>query len=357
MVWYQPTKKRNKFIKRKGKKPQKAKGLTQKQRTEVRKIADATIHDVAEEKYMNTQIFNEIPHGANTGAGNRIGVLAFSTSLSSNAGATLKYGFNSSGVEQDIKELKMLRPFVSSTGNSQTDNYAIEGRECMPRSAKNDWRFVRDVGKNIMSAELSDWNTPTVAQMPTQLASNLPVVCRMIRVVPTLSQANVTCDPAHDLFLDRTNNAVGIDSPTLNDNEVLLFRLNRRRYTVLQDSKFVIQNGVSVSFQRSVVHPSLDSSVTAAMIQPVISNSNKNCEKYFSTYHQLTQKKNAPVFYDSPDVSTLEAPSTGHRREFIFLHFVYQGAEAFLNDHSTASPTFPSDLIVSCIPTVKFTDV
>ena len=41
----------------------------------------------------------------------------------------------------------MLRPFVGVTGNNQTDNYAIEGRECMPKSANVSWRMSRDIGQ------------------------------------------------------------------------------------------------------------------------------------------------------------------------------------------------------------------
>ena len=69
----------------------------------------------------------------------------------------------------------------------------------------------------------------------------------------------------------------------------------------------------------------------------------------------LTSKKGGSLFYDAPDVSTLEAPSSGHKREYIFYHFVYAGAETFLSEDG-GTPTYPSDLLLTASPMVKFTD-
>lgn len=99
-----------------------------------------------------------------------------------------------------------------------------------------------------------------------------------------------------------------------------------------------------------------NNTATGAVLQPVISNTNANCEKVYTSSHQLTRVKGGSVFYDTPEVSTLEAPSSGHKREFIFHHFIYMGAESYLELENTA-PKAPLDLLVSVTPTSKFIDV
>jgi len=104
---FQPTKKKNKFIIRRGKN---AKGLTKKERMEVSKIAKATISNEAEAKYMNAQIhLGDRPVRSTLGP-SRVGVIGYSTSLSNTAdGVQLTYGYAPNNAQIPIKELKMLR--------------------------------------------------------------------------------------------------------------------------------------------------------------------------------------------------------------------------------------------------------
>ena len=321
-------------------------GLTAKEKSEVKEIAKKTIVNVAEAKYMNTQrIIADRPAPSIAGADVRVSVLAYSTSLSSDGGGiSLTYGKNDVGGDQPITELKMLRPFVGVTGNNQTDNYAVEGRECMPKSANVKWRMSRDIGGVL------DYQSLPINNIP-DLTTSLPIICRMIRVNPKQSQTNVLCNPKFDLFLDRFNNAVGLEIGSFEDTELLSYRLNRRRYNVVEDKFFRIQNGLTLTYQ-------LDNNSASGndFYMPQISNTNGNCEKIYSTNHQLTQKKGGSVFYDSPDANALEAPSSGHKREFILYHFCYAGAETYLSDSNTG-PSYPSDLLLSATPTVKFTDI
>lgn len=296
---------------------------------------------------MNTQrITADRPNPSIAGI-TRISVLAYSTSLSSDgAGISLTYGKNDVGGDQPITELKMLRPFVGVTGNNQTDNYAIEGRECMPKSANVSWRMSRDIGQVFERQE----DVPT-ENIP-DLTTSLPIICRMIRVNPKQSQTNVLCDPKFDLFLDRFNNAVGLEVGVFEDQEMLSYRVNRRRYNVVEDKFFRIQNGLTLNYQLAYKN---DENLTDYYM-PMITNTNSNCEKIYTTNHQLTAKKGGSVFYNSPDANSLEAPSSGHKREFILYHFCYAGAETYLAG-SNSSPTNPQDLLLSATPTSKFTDV
>ncbi|AXF52711.1 MAG: putative capsid protein [Cressdnaviricota sp.] len=345
---FQPTRKKNKFIIRRGKN---AKGLTKTERSQVKKIAESTISNVAEAKYMNAQIhLGDRPVRSTLGP-SRVGVLAYSTSLSNTAdGIQLTYGYAPNNAQIPIKELKMLRPFVPATGNAQTDNYALVGRECKPKHAECKWRFSREISEmlNVITASgyVTDIQTP-----PINLAQNLPIIFRMIRVNPKQSQTNILCDPKEDLFLDRFNNAIGVDSGTFDDTELLTYRTNRRRYNVLEDKFFRVQNGLTIQWQR-VAAPT-----GSTALQPIISNTNANCEKLLTTNHQLTRTKHGSVFYDSPEATQLEAPSSGHKREFVLIHAMYAGAEAFFDGEPTANPTFPDDVKITASPLCKFTDV
>jgi hypothetical protein len=301
--------------------------LTKTQKSEVKVIAKNAVKDEAEKKYMNCARITAVrPYRANT-PGN-IGVIAFSNSVSTvSDGTQLHYGIaDGTGAPEPIKELKMMRPYVGVTGDAQTDNYAIEGRECKPSSARVKWRMSRDIG-NILDSTTS--NTIN----PANLATNLPVIVRMIRVNPKVGQNNIRCDPEEDLFVTEYNNNIGINSANFDETELLMYRINKRRYNVVEDKFFRIQNALTLSYQLSWKGESYYQ-------MPQITNTNANCEKLYTTNHMLTSKKGGSLFYDAPDVSTLEAPSSGHKREYIFYHFVYAGAETFLSEDG-GTPTHP----------------
>lgn len=320
--------------------------LTKTQKSEVKAIATKAVTTIAEKKYMNCNRFVGLrPVRANTPG--KIGVLAFSNSLHlTGEGNQLHYGIaDGTGAEEPMTELKMMRPYVGQTGDAQTDNYAIEGRECKPSSARIKWRMSRDLGNAVWYPD-----STTAPLNPPTLATNLPIIVRMIRVNPRVGQNNILCDPREDLFVtDRGNNNIGINSANFDETEVLMYRINKRRYNVVEDKFFRIQNALTLSYQLS-----FDSADTKFR-QPIITNTNANCEKLYQTNHMLTSKKGGSLFYDTPDANALEAPSSGHKREYILYHFVYAGAETFLSEDG-GTPTHPSDLLLTASPMVKFTD-
>lgn len=337
----------------------KPKGLSKTERTQVKKIAAATISDVAEDKYMNCQRYIGVKPVASTIGPTRVSVLGFSSSLTNTAnGGQLYYGYDNNNVAVNMNEQKMLRPFVPATGSAQTDAYGVVGRECKPKSARCKWRFSRDISEMLDNTSASGYNTQEY-EPSLDLCQNLPIICRMIQVTPKQTQTNVLCDPRYDVFLDDKNNSTGVDTGDFDDTELLTYRINRRRYNVVGDKFFRIQNGLTFQWQRSILSHGGDgaNSQTRMVLQPLITNTNPNCEKLITTYPQLTMKKHGSVFYDEPEVSSLEAPSAGHKRTFTLLHFMYAGAEVFLDREATAEPTFPTDIKVSASPLVKFTDV
>ena len=316
------------------KKPQ---PLNKKQKREVKVIAKSAITETVEKKYMNTNpAYNVIPLLSKPSS--RVSVLAFSNTLNTvGAGLdaiTLNYGIDGPDPVADaveMRELKMLRPFTSTTGNQQLANYAIEGRKCMPVSASCKWRLSRDIGKLTSGLDTPDWYDNLGA--PNGLQHNLPIICRMVRVSPKLVQTNVICDPQTDLFVDAFNNKIGVQISAFDDLELLTYRINKRRYEVIEDKFFRIQNGLTVSYQRSLyADPPSEGSGSGAMLQPFISNTNANCEKVLNTSHRVTQTKNKPVFYDIPDGSALQTATTGAKKEYILFHWIYAGAETYLDN-------------------------
>lgn len=336
----------------------KSSGLTKTEKSQVKKIAAAQVATIAEDKYMNSQsVTGEPLHAAYLGGLSRIGVLGYSTTLSNTPdGLQLSYGYAPNNAEIPMKELKMLRPFVEQTGNAQTDNYVIDGRECRPRSAICKWRFSRDISEmlaNVAAVGNSTYNAQQ-PNPPLNLAQNLPIIFRVIRLIPKQGQSNVLCDPKEDAFIDRYGTAIGINSGLFDDMEMLTYRLNRRRYNVVEDKFFKLQNGLTVQWQRSIY--GVDSGTTRAVLQPMITNCNSNCEKVMTTSHRLTDKKNGSVFYDNSTSPTVASPSSGHQREFVLIHGIYAGAETYINNEVVDSD-FPKDVKISAAPVVKFIDV
>jgi len=339
-------------------------GLTAKEKSEVRTIAKKTINVVAEKKFMNTlPSYNVVPNVAKAG-GSRISVLGFVNTI--NAVGTglnqieLNYGIEdqtaSPVVGVPMRELKMLRPFTGLTGTDQTDNYAITGRECMPVSASCKWRLSRDIGKLTTGLEAANWNSNL--GVPNGLQHNLPILVRMIRVEPKLTQLNQLCDPEQDLFLSPYNNATGCAVSSFDELELMTYPVNKRRYNVIADKTFKIQNGLTVSYQRATWEDVPAGASQGSMLQPFITNTNANCEKVLTTGHILTAKKGKPVFYDIPDnrTPTVETATAGQKKEYILYHMMYMGAETYLDNEAVVDKS-PTDLKISAIPIVKFTDV
>jgi len=308
---------------------------------------------------MNSQSYlGESLHAGYLGGLSRIGVIGYSTTLSNTPdGQQLSYGYAPNNAEIPMKELKMLRPFVEQTGNAQTDNYVIDGRECRPRSAVCKWRYSRDISKMLEAVYKNDYYTQE-PNPPLNLCQNLPIIFRVLRIIPKQGQSNTLCDPKEDAFLDRYGTEIGINSGLFDDMELLTYRTNRRRYTVVEDKFFKLQNGLTVQWQRSLINTSGVETTAGdrTMLQPIISNTNSNCEKTITTSHRLTNKKNGSVYYNNSTAAAVASPTSGHQREFVLIHGIYAGAETYI-DGNVVDSNFPNDVKISAAPVVKFIDV
>lgn len=340
-------------------KNRKSKGLTTKEKSQVATIAKKATLSVAEKKFMNPQpVFNHPPYYVNNAS--RVSVLGFSNTVNKvGTGTTLYYGTeeigNNPNTPVEMKELLMLRPYQDSGINLQTDNYTIEGREVMPSSASCKWRMSRNIGVAITQLTASGTDDG-INVIPSRLATNLPIICRMIRVNPKLTQTDQVCNPENDLFVSPyTNSVTGVKKSDFDDLELLTYNINKRRYNVLEDKFFRIQNGLTIQYTKSV--RGVNSGSPNSYFQPIISNTNANCEKVMTSRHQLSSKKGGKIFYNEPVGTTATVNATsGNRKEYILFHWIYAGAESFLDDEN-AQPKAPLDLRLSAVPSVKFSDV
>lgn len=331
-----------------------------------RKIAKSVMAAAPERKFMDSNSFTQLtpkPIAMDQRDGvwvpiSRTSVIAFSNTVNSVGNGVIQtYGTNGiDGTDNPMLEMEMTRPFQPQGANNVTP-YHIEGKKIKPVSAINKWRISRDIGQLLTGFYLNHQASGGNEQLtipPTDLAANLPVICRMIRVCPKLNQTKNICFPASDVFVDTYNNATGVEDPGFDENEMLQYRINRRKYDVVEDKFFRIQNGLTVQWQRSVWADGVTNS--RAFVQPIITNTNANCEKLFTTSHMLTARKNGQLHYNNPTLASSLAADSGQKREYTLLHFCYAGAETFLNSE-TATAVCPLDLRVSTKNTVQFTDL
>lgn len=352
---FQPTKKKGKFIVRRGKN---AKGLTAKERSQVSKIAKGAITSVAEKKYMNSQQFTGVVPAVATAANDTISCVCFSsTTNESPNGSILNYGNLST-----IKEQLCLRPFGVDRGNdtpdADTSNYII-GKECKPVSCRTRFRIVR-LAASMDSLHLA--NTTAVGSVPANgpdqypdgLAEACPIVCRMVRfTVKNLAGTDVEYNPQNDLFQNTRGDAVGITNSDFDQKEMLNYRVNSRRYRTLDDRVFTLQNPLTVSYTFA---PTTGATENDGWWVPQVSNGSSNCEKYINMSQQLTNKKNGSVYYSEPITSSYDNSVIGQQREFTAFHFFYKGADNLVGGVA-GGKRGPLDVQIDLVNTTKFIDV
>ena len=306
----------------------------------IAKIATNAVKKIAEKKFMNSNngllgLRPTIPTGLDY-----VSTIAFSTTTGdSDDGSPISYG------SAPVHEMKCLNPFKSNDPDSDLRMFAPLGKSVTPVSCKTRWRINRDLSR--VPEQLTADPPATFAA----LAENCPVVCRMVRVSPKLqSGTNTIISPADDLFQDTYGRKVGVNTDGFDQAEMLFYKVNTRRYTVIEDKQFVIRPPLTLQYAPQ--HYS-DNVVRYA---PIVSNTNGNCEKYMTTYDQLTAKKGGSVFYSDATLTATNNATTGNRRSYYFYHFTYQAADVITGDETGRAPP-PTDIVIDVVNTTKFIDV
>lgn len=317
-------------------------------KAEISKIAKNAVKTVAEKKFMNVnQNLRQILPNRPPGQLNISGI-GFSTTVADDPqGTVMLYGGT------PIKEMLCLRPFRRDQAGVTSDLRAMapDGKHITPVSCKSRFRLSRHYG--ITSA--SDTNYPDATSFPPGLANNLPVRCRMIRCTPAISSGTATeLDPDGDLFQDEYGRKIGISQADMTNEDLLFYRVNTRRWRVLEDKQFDIRNPLTVNYTQ-MFEPGVK-----IHYAPQISNTNGNCEKYLSMNHQLSSRKGGKCYYSDPMADTTENADTGHRREYVFFNFVWKGGEGITGATPGGEPTreqAPIDIDIDCVNYTKFVDV
>jgi len=263
------------------------------------------IMSTKEDKYMNVRADN-IAHPLTPTTGPaQCSVLAFATTgtAATGSGTPLSYG------GRGIVNANMLRPMKPTNGD-EFQGSLIDGNEISPTLARSMFTLQR------MSVPHSHYPNHNEAYR------SLPIRCRIIRCTPKLAPGTqVTVDPSTDLFLDQFGVQYGVTSAgfTMSDAEYAI--VNSRLWTSLEDKTFTMKNApLILSDQFS------NSQGASFPVFPQVTTE-ADVSKRVTMDHQLTDKKNGTVYFKKPQADTTLNGDSGHRREYVFMHFWWLAAD------------------------------
>lgn len=321
-------------------------------KAEIVKIAKNAVKTVAEKKWFNTAQLNQLNPTLPSAEG--------ATAKVSGIGFSTTEDVNESGSEllwcgQQVHEMFCLRPWSANSQDVTTERAALamEGKWLQPVSSKSRFRISRNHAK-IDPAVPDNNNNPTIPDYPKQLAQNCPVICRIMRVTPKLSSSITTeISPDTDIFINEYGEALGPAEDDFDVKEMVFYKINKRRYTVLEDRKVKILSPVTLQYQSYRLN-----NTNAISFTPVVSNTNANCERYVTMYHQLSKNKGGKVYYEDPlAVPPPTTATSGHRREYTLMLFAYQGADEIVGDNEAVQIKGPTDINIDMVNYSKFIDV
>jgi hypothetical protein len=320
----------------------KGRHLSKTQRSEVKVLAKKTIHSVAESKVFNSTDKNDIknlsglhPRGGGWG-GNTFTVRSFAVSTAELGGTTVaappSYGFTtptgSTPAPMIALNMQRLFPPINNVPTQFNANQ-IEGEICEPYRATTRWQI----------------DFPSVITDANDDGAH-PVKVRFIRVQAKRAKySTVSIIPSQDLFLSQHGAETGVGN-ILNSNEnvkmqghdVIENRLNRAKYTVIQDTVKTLYP-MSTRYINGVVTD--------------LETGNMNCGPWSWVFH-CTHKMSSKLVYRNANESSTTAdvklqPLAGGSGEMIFIHYVSEGIGGAGNRGGV--------LDTSCVPSSVFKDI
>ena len=276
-------------------KKKKSSGLNKVEKKQVENI----INKKAESKYFQT-VYNlqgqSLKFQSNVANENEIMVRGFAVGTGEVGGVAGTYGYESiGGSARVITPMMMSRTFDSTVvAGTSYEGMIPDGKYVQPAMTKCTWRIFR----NIV-------DTGTTEEVRT--AS--PYVVRVIRVRPRSSKfSDVDYVPSLDLFVNNYGVGYGIDSAssTYQKNfglfEMMTSKVNTRKYQVIEDKQF------------QLLPPNVNTQLDTDLI---VTESNTNHQKTWSTYHKMPKKLYYTGTYDSAET---RQPLAGQSPELIFFH-------------------------------------
>jgi hypothetical protein len=285
------------------------------------------------------------------------------TDNKTSSGAPILFG------QRQVEQGHCLAPFFDYNRPDQvlgTEAYAIVGKEIKPSTCHTRMRIVRryaaldNAGEPVpVSPEPSfpsgEGAPPSVTRA---LAENLPIKFRMIRCTPKGAKGTTEeVVPNKTLFLDKYGNPISVGDPDFNENEVEFLSVNRRKWTVLEDKKFMLQNPLTLQWTFQRINAS-----NTGFYTPQISNTNSNCEKVINMHHTLTSRKNGTVHYNTMnngegDEDRTTNATSGMRREYVFIMAYYKGATDLIGGDLINEINPVNQIRLNLYNSTTFTDV
>lgn len=333
-------------------------GLTAKRATSISNVkamkaarsmyttATNAVMDMKEEKWFDVsgdlQKFPEAP----TEGPKRVSVMAFATTSNLVPGTTT--GVVETYCGHEIKNLNMLRPFhtTTATGAATAADLLpnmIEGKHVYPTYNSVSWQINRNY------AIVGPKDSTAASGVLTNLKNALAVRCRLIRVTPKLAPGITTAiAPTEDLFLDQHGQPYSPSDSQFSYSDAEYASVNRRKYSVLQDSKFTLTQPLTQQWTPQLFSGGSGNTNLCGLIpSPKGSHTKK-----MVTRHKLCAKKDGRVRYNDP-ASQVNA-TDGLRREYVFMHFWYENSDGgAAPPAANIPPTIGTDNVVPDSQTIK----
>lgn len=297
-------------------------GTTKRQ--EVRNIVKKVMSNTAESKYFNTTLMSDLsrlnPLQSRNGL-TAIGVLGFAVGTGGSPQmSSITYGWQNGVGNINVYELNCARLFGPQDPNAPTDQLkqnALEGSFANPAMCKSSWFLQYPQQATTIHPEYGT-----------------PIMVRMVRVKPRKQKyADLSINPKLDLFVNQYGIETGINATSFNELELTMYKVNARKYEVVEDNFKVLQPASTVA--------TLD-----------IAAGNTICTDLNTRGSNLrlvmNHKQPKRLFYTDAAVADAQ-PRDGQSNELIFFHFVNQGTNG---DYSANE----KEIEISCKPVSTFKD-
>lgn len=287
---------------------------------QVKTIVKTVMNNQLESKYFNTTTINQLTQSPNlVRTGGRMGCLGFAigTGRINEYGAIMSYGVLENGAGSPVTALNCARVFTDSTQESAQPQFHLEGNYANPALCRTEWILQRPMINTSTSRDAAK--------------KALPMFIRMIRVSPRiLKYGDVSIDPQRDLFVDQYGQATGVAQGGFDELEIQMFKINSRKYSVLEDKQLILNTPMTTSLFN------IDDGNTQ------VTNLGNTSRTHFTRNH----KQPAKLYYKSLE----NQPSAGQSNEFIFFHFMLLGG------YEQYNLTTRAEIDVYCKPVATFKD-
>lgn len=335
------------------------KGLNTKEKSQVTALAKKAVQKSAEKKFMDSVQFQNVGFVSANAMDSPIAVMGYSTTESrADNGAVVMYG------TKQVDAGLCLRPFYDPGARGIDDltaQYHVIGKEVQPRTCHTRMRIVRKysvMNNNDVPLPLagnpSEFETTPPPSLTQMLGQSLPIEFRMIRCTQKGAIGTTTLvTPNDDLFNDKYGNPTGVGSADFGENEIRFLKVNTRKWSVIEDKRWTLQNPLTLQYTFSRVNGN-----NTGWYIPQITNENKNCEKMLNMHHRLTNRKNGKVHYNEINDETsgdpTTNPSSGMRREYVFIHAYYKGATDLYATDNPPAPGQPNTQVTNPVGQISW---